>query len=144
MTEPVSAPPPSGKALASFVLGLLALPLNLLAGLPALVLGFNGLREINRSDGRLAGRWMSVTGIVLGGFIPAADALALLAVVVVHLRQTSHQAECVNNLRQIGLAATMYLDEHKVFPPGTIRNAELRPDQCLSWLTSLLPYYIEM
>src|SRR5207249_10035637 len=60
------------------------------------------------------------------------------------LRQTSYVQHCQNNLRQIGLAATMHLDEHKFFPPGTIHNPELRPDQRLSWLASLLPYYLEM
>lgn len=134
----------SCKAVAGFVLGLLAVPLNLFAALPALVIGLMGLREINRSDGRMSGRWMSIIGIMLGGLIIVADALGVLAWGVYRLRQNSYRVECTNNLRQIGLAVNMYLTDHKVFPLGTIRNAALSPDQRLSWVASLLPYYIDM
>lgn len=49
----------SGKAIAALVLGLLGVPLV------ALVLGILALRDIGRSAGRLTGRWMAITGIVL-------------------------------------------------------------------------------
>src|SRR5262249_38939399 len=63
---------------------------------------------------------------------------------IVNLRLTAARTECENNLRQMAMATTMYLHAHKTFPPGTIPNATLPPDERLSWIASLLPYYIEL
>jgi hypothetical protein len=143
MTEQ-STPPVSRKALVSFVLGLLAVPLQAIAGLPAIALGVTGLREINFSEGRSSGRWMCVVGIAMGIFVVVLDLLALGAYAILKARRTNALYACQNNLRQIGLAVAAYHFDHEFFPPGTVPNAELVPDQRLSWLVSLLPYYIEM
>jgi hypothetical protein len=143
MTTEHSEPSLNPKALAAFLLGLLALPLNLLAGLPALLLGFSGLREIHRADGRLRGRWMAIAGIVLGGFILVADVLALGGYLIVQVRQASYRAECSNRLRLMGMAVSLYQEQHTIYPPGTIPNPDLPPERRLSWLVSLLPYYVE-
>jgi hypothetical protein len=144
MTEPNSIPPISRKALASLVLGLLAVPLQVIAGLPAIALGVTSLREINSSEGRSSGRWMCVVGIAMGIFVGVLDLLAIGAYAIYKARRTSALYACKNNLRQIGLAVTAYHVDHKFFPPGTVPNAGLLPDQRLSWLVSLLPYYIDM
>src|SRR5262249_48695183 len=81
---------------------------------------------------------------VLGLSIVVLDLFGGLVLIVFYLRQTSYRVECTNNLRQIGLAVNMYLTQHEVYPPGTIRNKNLPPPQRLSWLVSLLPYYIDM
>jgi hypothetical protein len=125
------------------MLGLLALPFNLLAGLPALLLGFGGLREIHRAEGRLRGRWMAIAGIVLGGFILVADVLALGGYLIVQLRLGSYRAECTNRLRLVGMAVNLYQEANTIYPPGTLANPDLSPERRLSWLVSLLPYYVE-
>src|SRR5262249_47622893 len=42
-----------------------------------------------------------------------------------------------------GLAVNLYYEEAKLFPAGTIPNADLRPEQRLSWMVSILPYLKE-
>ena len=61
----------SGKAILSLILGLLVPVGWILAGLPALLLGFAGLREINQSDDRLRGLIARFLGhcFVLGGLV---------------------------------------------------------------------------
>src|SRR5262249_38606887 len=61
MTDTTFSTRLSGKALASLVLGLLVF-----TGLPALFLGVQSLREINRSDGRLRGRKLALAGLLTG------------------------------------------------------------------------------
>src|SRR3954451_8197469 len=59
----------SGKAVTSFVLGLLSivLCLNILTGIPAIILGILGLNDVNRSGGRRKGSGFAIAGIVTGG-----------------------------------------------------------------------------
>lgn len=65
MTPPLT----EGRAVASLGLGLLSLLLvGPLAGLPAIVLGAIARREIERSNGHLAGRGLAAGGIVTGLF----------------------------------------------------------------------------
>src|SRR6516225_6117671 len=52
---------PDGLAWVFGVLGLQAI-----TGIPALVLGYRGLYEVNASDGRVHGRRCAVAGMVLG------------------------------------------------------------------------------
>jgi hypothetical protein len=54
----------SGKATASLVLGILSVFCNVLAGLPALLVGILALRDIGRSRGRLGGHGLALTGII--------------------------------------------------------------------------------
>jgi len=144
MTDLEAMPSVNRKALVSFVLALLAVPLQAIAGLPALALGVTGLREINSSEERSSGRWMCVVGIAMGILVVVLDLVALGAYAIYRSRRTNALYACQNNLRQIGLAVTAYHVDHKFFPPGTVPNADLPPDQRLSWLVSLLPYYLDM
>ncbi|HZT81001.1 MAG TPA: DUF1559 domain-containing protein [Gemmataceae bacterium] len=140
---PVEPPRLSRKAVASCVLGVLALALFIVAGLPAMVLGWLGLREVNASDGRLRGRGLAIAGLLLGSAGSVVTVAGLLAIVFTSLREGAQRLECLNNLRQMGIAANLYHDAHGAFPAGTIPNDRLRPDQRLSWLAALLPYYME-
>jgi prepilin-type processing-associated H-X9-DG protein len=133
------APRTSPAALVSFLLGLASLALFALTGLPALLLGLRGLREVNASDGRLRGRWLALTGLALGGLATTVTVVWALAEVALRLRATSHRTECVNNLRQLGLALNGHLDAHGAFPPAAILNPRLPPQRRLSWLAAILP-----
>jgi hypothetical protein len=53
---------------ASLILGLLSFGCTWATGLPALLCGFRGLRDIRLSGGQLGGRWLAVGGIV-GGLV---------------------------------------------------------------------------
>jgi hypothetical protein len=65
---------------------------------------------------------------------------SLLLVAVAKVRDESQRIKCQNNLRQLGLALGTYHDNVGRYPPAAIRNADLLPENRLSWLVDLLPY----
>jgi prepilin-type processing-associated H-X9-DG protein len=138
--------PPSPRtdplAPVSLVLGLLALPTFGAAAPFALLFGFLALRRINLSDGRLRGARAAKAGMILGGAGVALFFIGLFIVGLSQLRDKSQLTACTNNLRRIGQAVNLYHDqkEHPHFPPGTIPNPNLPPDQRLSWMVAVLPY----
>lgn len=54
------------RARNALILGVLAIPLSVLAGIPAIVMGTHAKRTIDASEGSLRGRGAALTGIVLG------------------------------------------------------------------------------
>jgi hypothetical protein len=57
------------------------------------------------------------------------------------VRESANRSQCMNNLKQIGLACQNYHDSHKAFPPGFLATAsypDTRPGW--SWAAFLLPY----
>jgi hypothetical protein len=127
------------KAILSLVLGLFS-PVSFGAtGLPALLLGFLSLRQINLSDGRLRGRGAAAAGMILGGSGLVLFVLGFVIVVIARLRERSDETVCRNNLGRIGLAVNLYHEEHGAFPAATI-DAPLPPQKRLSWMAALLPY----
>lgn len=63
------APPPAittGSAYVAFVLGLCTLPLSILAGIPAIIVGHRSLARIRKSSTRYNGVTLAKIGIVLG------------------------------------------------------------------------------
>lgn len=77
------APPRTdGLAVASLVCGLAGFVACGIPSVVGLVLGLVSLRRIGRSGGRLAGRGMAITGVVLGIVWLALIALFALVVVV--------------------------------------------------------------
>jgi uncharacterized protein DUF4190 len=65
------------RARNALVLGILALPLSILTGIPAILVGRHALRIIDESDGALQGRRSAWCGIVLG-FLSVAVAVVFL------------------------------------------------------------------
>ena len=59
--------------------------------------------------------------------------IALLLPAVQAAREAARRAQCVNNLKQLGLAAHNYLSSQGVYPPGVITN---RADATTSWSVS--------
>src|ERR1017187_7512237 len=121
---PLAAPPgpikTSGMAIASLVLGILGL--CGITALVGLVLGIVSLVKINRSGGRLSGQGLAIAGICVSGFmlffsIPVMAAMLLPA--LAQARQKAQRINCVNNMKQLGLAVRMYaLSHNDQFPPA--------------------------
>ena len=125
------APPPypdefgetrtSGKAIASVILGVTSFACILFTGIPAIILGALSLSEIERSKGRLKGKGMATAGLICGGigssFMVFAVLIALLLPAVQAAREAARRAQCVNNMKQIGLAMHNYLSSYVCFPP---------------------------
>jgi prepilin-type processing-associated H-X9-DG protein len=133
-------------AVLSLILGLLSvfLLLQIVTGLPALVLGFVSFRWINESDGRLRGRLAALAGMVLGGVGIALGLVGGLAVLLLPARAEADRLQCEYNLRQVGMAVDAYHEHQRPhqYPPAVVPNAALpadRPEQHLSWLAAILP-----
>jgi len=139
------APRTSGKAIASLVLGICSFLCNIFTGIPAIVLGALGLGDIKRSGGAIQGKGMAITGIVLGCFFGTLGLISMLGILVGLLlpavnsaREAGRRTQCMNNLRQIGLAMVNYMSTHNVFPPAATVSPDGEP--LLSWRVLVLPY----
>lgn len=65
---------------------------------------------------------------------------ALLLPAVQQARQAARTTQSRNNAKQILLALHNYHDTYNTFPRGTVENKELKPEERLSWLVSILPF----
>lgn len=136
-----ASPRLSKTALAAFALGAASVFLLLATAVPALYLGVQAIRTINRSDGRLHGRRLAIAGLALSALTTVLTILGSIAMILLYLQEKSHVAACTNNLRQMGQAVQGYSEHNDhYFPPGTVPNPALAPRQRLSWQAAILPY----
>ncbi|QDV38406.1 DUF1559 domain-containing protein [Tautonia plasticadhaerens] len=69
------------------------------------------------------------------------QAAALVGAPLRRAREAAKRAQCVNNIKQLGLAMHNYHERHKSFPPAYSTDAEGRP--LLSWRVHLLAFLEE-
>jgi hypothetical protein len=135
------APTTSGKAISSVILGVLSLMLcSVFTGLPAIILGAFGLRDIGRSQGRVGGKGLAIAGIVTGSlsFLCVPVLVALLLPAVQKVREAAARMQSSNNLKQIVLAMHDINSANGTFPPAAICDSKGKP--LLSWRVAILPY----
>lgn len=118
-------PQTSGLAIASLVLGILSFLFACLTALPAVVCGHLALGKIRRSDGSLSGSGMAITGLVIGyifiAIIPVVAVLAALAAPgLFNIQDRAHQAQSINNTRQVIISLKMYAADHGGKYPATL------------------------
>lgn len=112
---PTPIPRRTGLAVTSLVLGVLGnLCLGPLAGIPAVICGHVALGRTRRDPSTYAGAGLAIAGLVLGyaSFIIGMAMLAILAGIslpaLAKAKGTAQSVACINNLKQLGLAARIY------------------------------------
>jgi type IV pilus assembly protein PilA len=120
-----SGPPPnSGKATASLVCGLVFFFWP--AAIAAVVLGHIALSEIKKSAGRLAGRGLAISGLVLGytglSIIPLLIVAAIAIPNLLRARMAANEASAVGTLRTLNTALTQYAAQcsSQGYPPSLV------------------------
>jgi len=66
----------------------------------------------------------------------------LLSAAVVKTRDAATRAQCLSNLRQVGMALQEYHNGAGCFPRGTVPNTNLPPDRRLSWMVEIYPAWM--
>jgi hypothetical protein len=130
----------SGKAITAFVLGLLSFCVPVVLSLVAIILGALGLGEIGRSRGRLGGKGLAITGMVLGVLTMLVSPVAFFFVWrmgMARVHEATGRVQNQNNLRLIGLALIEYQNDHRRLPPSAVYNKDGTP--LYSWRVLILP-----
>ena len=66
--------------------------------------------------------------------------VALLLPAVQAAREAARRTQCVNNLKQVGLALHNYHDTYKTFPYGSFNLREAWPSNGTNWRALILPF----
>jgi hypothetical protein len=132
--EPLSAAPPGGSAapqnrlaVASLVLGILSIVTCVVSGIPAVICGHVALNRARREPHRYGGPGMALAGLILGYVslvvLPLVILPAMLLPALSHAKGRAESINCINNMKQIGLAYRIWaLDHGDEFPFNVSTN----------------------
>ena len=112
----------SGLAVTSLVLGILGLFTCGITALVGLVFGIIALAKIKNSQGRLSGLGLAISGTAVSALflmmVPIFAAMLLPA--LAKAKERAQSIQCVSNMKQLCLAATLYAEGHGgKLPPTT-------------------------
>jgi len=116
-----SHPRSSGLAITSLVLGLLSfVGCSIIAGIPAIITGHIAHNRSRKAPQQFGGGGLAIAGLVMGylslAFLPILAGMLLPA--LAKAKGKAQQIQCVNNMKQIGLAALLWASDHDgKFPP---------------------------
>jgi len=118
--SPAPQPARTGLAVTSLVLGILSIVcFGFLTGIPAIILGHIAYNRTRKSPHLHAGSGLAIAGLVMGyaSFFTTAILAGLLLPALAKAKGRAQSINCISNLKQIGLAAKMYANDHQeTFP----------------------------
>jgi len=121
-----AAPPKTGLSITSLVLGILSMvACSIFTGIPAIITGHLARGRAKKEPGVYGGEGLALAGLIMGYvsiamtvvMIPLLAAMMLPA--LAKAKGKAQTVSCVNNMKQIGLAARLWSNDH---------NAKLPPD----------------
>ncbi len=120
-----------GVAVASLVLGILGLVLlGPLGSIPAVICGHVAKSKIKTNPDMLTGDGMALAGLILG-YVQIGFMLVILPILFVialpsyhRARETAQKHVCIENLRQINVAAQQYRIEYRTEKIPALNNPE--------------------
>jgi type IV pilus assembly protein PilA len=118
---PQGEQPNESKAVLSMVFGILSVTIfGFLTGIPAVILGHMSRAAIKRSNGRLKGDGMALTGLITGYIsivlIPLVIVLIVAAIAIPNLlraRIAANEASAVGSVRTLNTAEITYLTKYE-------------------------------
>jgi hypothetical protein len=108
--------PSTGLAITSFVLGICSVTcLSIFAGIPAIITGHMAHSRTRRDPAEFGGAGFAIAGFVLG-YCSLLVTIGMILMFIPALSTAKDRAEsitCVNNMKQIGLAARIWSGDNK-------------------------------
>lgn len=122
-STPLTSAKTSGMAIWSLVLGVSSFACGVTA-IPGLILGIIAMNQIKRSAGQLGGRGLALAGTITSAIalllVPVAFLAAMLLPALAKAKSKAQTINCVNNVKQLALAARLYSsDNNDNYPTGT-------------------------
>lgn len=99
--------------------------LGLFTGIPAIITGHIAYNRAKRFPLQFGGKGLATAGFILGYVSLAFTLLVLPAMLLPALARAKQKAQiinCVNNLKQIGVAARLYADSHNNTWPTDLKS----------------------
>jgi hypothetical protein len=118
--------PSTGLAVTSLILGILSFCFLFITAIPAVITGHMALGRIRREPEKHGGKGMAIAGLVLGYFGLALLVPFFLAGLTLpalaKAKAKAQRISCVNNMKQVALAARIYANNHNELLPPNISS----------------------